>query len=328
VLWSAAFTDFHENAFVPVLAATLAWAIDGRRPRLALICSVALCFTKEDQFVLLGLGSIIVLLAYRGDRSRRAIALAMLFPAVVGAAAYFGVIQVLLHPGPAYWSLHFYNWKEAVPTPLGFASALSPLRPLYLLWAFLPLAFVPLRSRLALLTIPGFIEVLASHEAITLSLGTHYVAGWLGFMLAAFGAGAGDLWASATRPQQRAFWIIPALCVMTLFFNDPMARWYFLYRLPNAHDARLAATLTSLPRGVSVGADDQVFAHLGNRKQASIDFAGQAYYVYDRTQYSVQWATVDRPRVTAALHARSYHVVADEDGIVVLRRTAPGDGVL
>lgn len=320
VLWAASFTDFHENAFVPVLCATLAWALDARRMLPALLASVALCATKEDQFVLLAMNAAIVLFAWPRDRARRSIALAMFAPALIGAAIYFGLVHGVLHAGPTYWSLHFYNWHRTAPSPLGFAPPLSPLRPLYLLWALLPLAFVPLRSRLCLLAIPGFIEVLASHEAITISLGTHYVAAWLGYLLAAFAAGAGDLWSGSGRPQRRAFWILLALCALTLIFHDPMERRYFLYRLPDAHDARLDAVLAALPRAHTVGAEDQIFAHLANRRHASIDFDGQTYFVYDRSQYSPHWANVDGPAAEAALRSRSYRVRSDVDGIVVLER--------
>jgi uncharacterized membrane protein len=310
VLSAAAFADFHENAFVPLLSATLVWAFDGRRYRTAALAVIALLCTKEDQFVLLGLIGLIVAVAWRTDRERVRFGLLMTSSAVLAAVAYFLVLRPAFHLNVDYWSLHFYDWSYAGASPLGMAPLNSPLRPLYLLWAFLPLAFVPLRSRYALLTIPGFIETLASHQAIAINLGTHYTAGWLGYLLAAF--------AESAPRSRRAVGAAAALCAFTLLFHDPMQRWYFLYRLPNAHDARLDTTLAALPAGATIGAEDAIFAHLANRRGASLGPNGQTYFVYDRSQNSAQWDAVDEPKVRALLRDHTYRVASEHDGIVVL----------
>jgi hypothetical protein len=101
---------------------------------------------------------------------------------------------------------------------------------------------------------------------------------------------------------------------------SPMEYWYYLYRAPNAHDALLADTLRRLPPNVQVGAQDEIFAHLGLDPNASIGFAGQQWFAYDQTHYSTRWHQVDEPAVRAALARRDYIVVSERDGIVVLRR--------
>ena len=322
VLCAAAFTDFHENAFVPVLSATLVWAIDGGRYRAAALVALALLCTKEDQFALLAMEGIIIAVLWRTDRARARFGLATACAGAIFAALYFFVLRPSFHLDVPYFPLHFYDWSYVGSAPLGYAPLLSPLRPLYFFWAFAPLAFLALRSRFAWLLLPGFIEALASHQAITLSLGTEYVAPWLGFMLVAFADGA------ATLPLARSFaaraWLAAAaaFCVLTLAYSDPMARWYYLYRLPNARDTLLESTLRALPRGSSIGAEDKIFAHLAYRRRASLGPNGQRYFIYDRTQSSAQWRNVDRPKLRALMRAGRYRVLSERDGIVVLERSS------
>ena len=99
-----------------------------------------------------------------------------------------------------------------------------------------------------------------------------------------------------------------------------MALWYYLYRPPSAHDALLEERLRALPAGATVGAEDQVFAHLGTNPLASIDLRGQDYFVYDRTQYSAQWHDVDEPLAAAFVRDGTYRPIFERDGIVVLRK--------
>ena len=99
-----------------------------------------------------------------------------------------------------------------------------------------------------------------------------------------------------------------------------MEYWYYLYRRPNAHDALLEERLRQLPRQADVGAEDEIFAHLGLDRNASIDLHGQRWFVYDRTHYSQRWRDVDEAAVRRALARHAYVVTSDRDGIVVLRR--------
>lgn len=320
VLCAAAFTDFHENAFVPVLSATLLWAIDGGRYRVAALAVLGLLCTKEDQFALLAMEGILIALLWRHDRTRVRFGLLTTCAGALFAAIYFLVVRPSFHLDVPYFPLHFYNWSYVGSAPLGYAPLSSVLRPLYLFWAFAPLAFLSLRSRYAWLLLPGFLEALASHQAITMSLGTEYVAPWLGFMLVAFADGAATLPLLRSRLARTWLAAAAAFCVLTLAYNDPMARWYYLYRPPNAHDVLLESTLRSLPRGRSVGAEDKIFAHLAYRRRASLGPNGQRYFIYDRSQSSAQWRNVDLPKMRALLREGAYRVRSERDGIVVLER--------
>jgi hypothetical protein len=112
-----------------------------------------------------------------------------------------------------------------------------------------------------------------------------------------------------------------AASMWVAIFASPMEYWYYLYRPPNAHDALLETTLRRLPRHVDVGSEDEIFAHLGLDPNASIDFNGQQWFVYDRTHFSEHWQKIDEPAVGRALAHKEYSVTSDRDGIVVLKRS-------
>lgn len=320
-LWSFAFDDFHATAFVPLFAAIFVWAIDAGRVRAGLLAALALCCTKEDQFVVVGMAGLITATVWRGDRARVQLGLGSAGIAAVLAIGYFAVLHPLMFPTIHYWSLHFYNWNFTGPTANanGFAPLSSPIRIAYLFWVFAPLLFVPLRSPLVLLAVPGLLEVLASHETITMSFEEHYVASWLAFVLAAFAAGAGDLLRAPALRVRALIAAIPVACALNLLFHDPMARWWFLYRLPNANDAELTRVLDTVPRDATLGVDDDLFAHAAPWPKASLGFNGQQYFLYDTAHGAWRWPS-EAPRVRALVRNGTYRVAYDRDGIVLLER--------
>ena len=216
-------------------------------------------------------------------------------------------------------SLRFFDWHETGAGAAGGAEAL-PARLWYVIVVFAPLAFLPCVSRYGLFLIPGLVEVLASHRPVTLMPGAHYSALLTGYALAAFVNGASRL---AARWPRIVVGLVPAAAATGIaigIFASPMEYWYYLYRLPNAHDALLADTLRHLPPLAFAGAQDEIFAHLGLDPNASIGFAGQQWFVYDQTRYSPRWHEVNEPAVRAALARRDYGIVSERDGIVVLRK--------
>ena len=71
-----------------------------------------------------------------------------------------------------------------------------------------------------------------------------------------------------------------------------------------------------------VGAEGEVFSHLGLDPAASIGMNGQQWFVYDATHYSTRWHDIDQPAVRRLLAERAYTVVDDTGGVVVLRRAS------
>jgi hypothetical protein len=324
ILWANAVADFHEMAFVPLLSATLVYALDRRRWTLAAVAAVLLISTKEDQFFIVAATGLLFATTARGDASAKRAGWAISALAIAMSLVYFGVVRPSLNPHVPYESLQFYNWSAAQGTGHALVWNALAARVRYVLIVLAPLAFLPCVSRYGLFLIVPFIEILAAHRPIAIAPGAHYSGLLTGYALAAFVDGAARL--AARRPRLgRGFLVAAAaVSVWVAIFASPMEYWYYLYRRPNAHDALLDATLKQLPAGADVGAEDEIFAHLGLDPNASIDFAGQRWFVYDRTHFSHRWHNVDAPAVRRALARGGYTVTSDRDGIVVLKRTDNG----
>lgn len=323
VLWREAFGDFHENVFAPVLSAALVWTIATRHWRAGVVAAALLACVKEDEFVILAFIGVLLACTSIRDAERRTFGLVVAGIAALGSVGYFGAFRHLIHPYVPYGSLHYYDWSFAGPTPQGTVPFASLQRARYLFDAFVPLLFLPLGSRYVLFAIPAFVELLASHERITMVIEAHYTAVWSGFVVAAFADTTSRIWSRGVAPGSLA---IAAALLTALRFHrdtDPLSTWYYLYRAPGAHDRLLEATLQAIPPDATVGAEDQVFAHLGRRRLASVTMMGQEYFVFDRSQFSNQWHDVDQPLVDDLLRRGAYRKIFERDDIVVIRKSAP-----
>jgi uncharacterized membrane protein len=320
LLCANAVGDFHEMAFVPLLSATLVYALDRRRWAMSIVTALLLACTKEDQFVVLAANGLFFAATARNDPRAKRIGWSIAGIAIAMSVLYFGVVRLALNPHVPYQSFGFYNWSAASGGPHEtFWGVLFP-RIRYVVTVLAPLAFLPCVSRYGLFLIPGLIEILAARQAVTVIPGAHYSALLTGYALAGFVDGASRL--NAYKPQL-AKGLVAAAAAVSLWvaiFASPMEYWYYLYRFPNAHDALLEETLRTLPRQADVGSEDEIFSHLGLDPRASIDFNGQQWFVYDRTHYSARWRQIDEPSVQRALAGRTYMVTSDRDGIVVLKR--------
>jgi uncharacterized membrane protein len=320
ILWANGVADFHEVAFVPLLSATLVYALDRRRWTMSIVTALLLACTREDQFVVLAANGLLFAATARGDAQAKRIGWTVCGLAVAMSLAYFGVVRQMLNPHVPYESLKFFNWAGSgggVQT-LAWAVLLPRLR--YVLIILAPLAFLPCVSRYGLFLIPGFVEILASHQPVTLAPGAHYSALLSGYALAGFVDGAFRLHARKPWLARGLVVAAAAVSVWVAIFASPMEYWYYLYRRPNVHDALLEDTLRRLPPQADVGAEDEIFAHLGLDPNASVTFNNQRWFVYDRTHYSPRWHETDEPAVRLALARRTYVVTSDRDGIVVLKR--------
>jgi uncharacterized membrane protein len=319
VLWANGVGDFHEMAFVPLLSATLVYALDRRQWPLAIVIGLLLACTKEDQFVVLAVNGSLFALTARGDAQGKRAGWIICAVAITMSALYFGIVRHVLNPNVPYLSIRFFDWSGPHQGGDLISSVLLP-RVRYALIILAPVAFLPCISRYGLFLIPGFAEIFASHQPVAIVPGAHYSALLSGYALAGFVDGAFRLKAQMPRFAKGLVVAAAIVAIGVQFFASPMEYWYYLYRRPNVHDAQLEATLRQLPRNADVGAEDEIFAHLGRDPKASITFNGQQWFVFDRTHYSPQWHEIDEPAVRRAVAIRKYVVTSDRDGIVVLRR--------
>jgi uncharacterized membrane protein len=312
------FTDFHENGIEPAAIVWLLWAVDAGRGWVALAIGLFALGIKEDVapgmfFAGLAGG---VWLARRGDRTRARSAFTLAACAAIVFAGYLTILRPALHAPFPYQQFRFYT----TPGPSAFALEAWPIRARYVAMMLLPLGFTPLLGPAVLLAAPGFLEVLASRDTLTLSLETHYAAVWIGYLLFAFVCGV------ATLHRRDPLFALSALVACALLSSfvlvkvDPLARWYALYRLPNAHDATLNALLESLPVDASISAPDRIYAHLGFDPQAGVE-AGGRFIVIDRTNDDVTpyWASLERD-LPKLVSAHTYLPRYAADGIELYER--------
>jgi uncharacterized membrane protein len=321
ILWANGVGDFHEMAFVPLLCAGLVYALDRRRWTLSAVAALLLVCTKEDQFFIVAATGLIFAVTARGDIMGKRAGWGIAGLAIAMSLAYFGVVRPALNPHVPYGSLHFYDWSAAQTAGHDFLSNAVLARVRYVLIVLAPLAFLPCISRYGLFLVVPFVEIFATDWPVTIAPGAHYSALLSGYALAGFVDGAARLTA---RKPPLARGVIAAAAVVSVWvsiFASPMEYWYYLYRRPTARDALLEATLRQLPAQAQVGAEDEIFAHLALDRNASLDFAGQQWFVYDQTHYSQHWRDVDSAAVRRALARGRYTVRSDRDGIVVLKRS-------
>lgn len=319
-LQGVTFTDFHENAFAPAAVAWLLWAIDSRRFAWAAVLLAAVLSIKEDQAVAMAFLGVAgaVWFGRRGERAGFAFSLAATVASVAVLVVYFGVVQPMAAARGAWMPSHFYAWagnSGAAPAGAQFGARMT-----YLLEAFVPLAFVPFRSRALLLSIPGFAEVLASHEPLTYTMGQHYAAVWVPYVLVAF-ALAGARLLDGGAGSRRWIWGSAILCAVTLAFFSPLHLGHFL-RARNAADGATDAMLLRVPPNASIGTYDEIYAHLGFYPNAAVGVKERPEYVIEDSAYrSARWNGFWLPQLRTAIDKGTYTLLAQDRGVLLYSRT-------
>jgi uncharacterized membrane protein len=319
-LQGVTFTDFHEVAFVPAAIVALLWAIDARRFWLAALFAAIALASKEDQATALTFVGIVgaVYFARRHERRPAMFCIGMTIVSVAVFVAYFTLVRALAGAPGGWIPQHFYAWTgytKALPLPVQLAGRLT-----YLLEAFVPLAFLPLRSRSIVLALPGFAEVLASREPLTYTMGQHYAAVWIPYVLVAFVIAAAKMFSRSQPFGRRWAWGAAALCAIVSIAFSPLHVGHFV-RIPNARDAEMRAALATLPQDASIGSYDELYSHLGFDPNARIGVrTNPSYVVYDDRYASAYWDSTILPAIRIVTRRGSYVVASDGDGIVVLRR--------
>ena len=309
-LSGVAFSDFHENGFAPAAATWLLWAIDARRWGWACAFVAFALSIKEDQALLVGCVGLaaVVYFARRGERAGTVFGIGTVLVAAVVFVGYFTLVRSLAGSPGAWSPTHFYDWSTpAHDGPKGFMNVVA--RASYVAEALTPLLFVPLLSPVFLLAMPGFVEDLASKEAITFTMGTHYAAVWIGFVLVAFVLGLARI--ARRRDVARARLVVrlcAVVCVVNVVFASPAHYAHFL-RARTAHDAELDAVIARVVPDADLGTQDELFTHLGFDPHASLGLTRDPQcLLVDRTSTSVFWIGRDRPALDAALAHGTYRL--------------------
>jgi uncharacterized membrane protein len=327
-LVAVGFGEFRDLGLLPVLALGW-WLALQRRSRIwFIVCAVLLAGLRED--VCLELAIIGAAVGIGGALRRdRAVMMAGFGSAALGAGsdAWYALV-VLPSVGP--WPpSHFYTYQFAngpaalllapLLHPLAFVAAIFTLgRLTYVLEALVPLAFVPLRSRLVWLSVPGFAIVLLANSGLVWRMGMHYAALWIPWLLIAFAAGIATL-----RLQRRWTTIAFTLSVIVLVAFSPLHPLH--YMKPSYHalgDARTA--LACVPSNATVATHDEWFTAIAaSRPRAMVlgDDPAPAEYVVTADDYPSQ-AFQDRmlPRIRNEIKASRLTEICRFGAVTAYRR--------
>jgi uncharacterized membrane protein len=250
------FGDFHENGFAPAAVAWTLYAFDAGSTFWTFAGALVTLAIKEDQAIFLAVAGTLGAWYYRGTKAGRVGAVVALVSALV-FVAFFAII--LPHAGAAagvsWQPQRFYAWSHGdVPATLAGIAARSG----FLLLAFVPLLFLPLRSRMMWLAVAPLLEVLLSRLPTTFTMGTHYAGAWVGYVLVAFACGARTL---QPRGARFALFACIALCLAEFAVADPLHPGLNL-RAVQPRDVALDRFLTTFPADAGIATQEEAYTHL------------------------------------------------------------------
>ena len=316
------FTDFHENGFAPAAALWLVWAFDARRYPAAVTFAVVLLAIKEDEAVILtACGAVaIAWFARRGEQRALAVSAGIVALASITFVAYFTWVRPLAGGHDAWNPSHFYAWDRNGPGTSGLDLR---GRASYLLEAMVPLALVPLCSRIVVFAVPPMAEVLLSHLSITYTMGQHYAGAWIGWVLAAETFAVARL-ARGSLPRARlAVRVSTVISVLILALASPTHWGHFLH-LPGREDRALDALSARIPESASIGTFDELYAHLGLRPRAQIGLQPAPDYAIDDDRYDgAAWVGRWRPLLRRWVRDGHYRPLASQDGVTLFAHSGP-----
>ncbi len=352
-LLSAAFEEFHELAFYPVLALALFWSADRARWGWFALCAFALALIREDVSVDMfvagaALGTIGVV--KRRQSSQQGLLLGEPREPLHLCAAGFGLAglcaaallfyALVVVPRVGGWApAHLYRYPfangpiqtaAAVFThPLAIGSSVLTLgRLTYLLEAFAPLAFLPLLTRWTWLAAPGLVGVLLASDSLVWRMGFHYELLWAPWLL------LGAAWALVRiavlqRGKAERWWVAAvALCTVVLVAFNPMHPAHYLAPAHEQNPNLVARAFECVPHGAPVMTHDEWFAHMAlaypNATNLEEPASFDGYLVYAGEWRNRVFELTLLPRVVAARRRGRLAVVCRFGDVTVLRpsRTA------
>jgi uncharacterized membrane protein len=348
-LGAVAFTEFHEIAFYPVLALALVWAADGARWRWFACFAVASALVREEACIVLAIvGVALAAVALvrreaahdgRGDgllagrpREPERLAVAGVGLALVNLAALAFYYLVVIPRVGAWQPSRFYEYPFAHgPRELLAALAIHPAylahlatlgRFTYLLEAFVPLAFLPLRSRWSLLAVPGLLVVLLSSDPIAWRMGSHYAAIWAPWLL--LGAVAALVRFARERDGRgasRGLRAAATLCVLFLVAINPMHVGHYVKPV-YPHD-EVARAFALVPAGAPVVTHDEWFAHVAAaRPNATVFFCPYVRFAVFADDYPNDYFHDEiKPELERELASGRARVLARFGRVAVYERT-------
>jgi uncharacterized membrane protein len=315
--------DFHPTAFAPALLLAALYFMERARWAPMVSGLVLAGLTKENMPAAgVGVGLYQALVARRWWLGGALVAL-------FGLWLVAGVLWIIPAFNPGGYP--YFGRYGAGADAIGFA---SELRLAYIWDVFAPLAFVPVLAPTRLLPgLPFFAQNLLSTAEAQVSIAYHYTAEVIPFVFYAAVAGAATLlarWPSRDEPMRRHRQVAGVLLAASLLLHDRPEAFHLLRYRTTPHLETLAATLRTIPADAAVSAQNRIVPHLAHRPFVYVfPDMGPAgtirarYVVVDRTMEPWPLDAAGFAAGLAALPARGFAPIAEQDGIVVFRREAP-----
>jgi uncharacterized membrane protein len=322
--------EFHPVALACPLLLYAFWYLDEDRLLAFLPFAVLAALTKEEIPLVIGALGVWYALA----KGRRAAGATI---AVVGTAATafsLGVVMPHFREGaePAFYGRYDAVGgspgglvKTVFTDPLAIVEATTERRDLlYLLELGLPLAGLFLLAPLVLIAaLPELAANLLSSVATQTSIRFHYTAPIAPFLIAAAILGAAEF-----RQARRAAVVLLAACAAGAVVIGPLRAGELVPERRSAHDAVAERALALVPPAAPVSSTNGLGAHLSERRRIhSFPVVRDSEWVVVDLKRASYLDRRSDPSTTAVPLARllesgSWRKVFDEDGIIVLRRTA------
>lgn len=333
-LLALGFDEFHELGLFTALVLGMFVAVDeGRWVSFGACAALAIGLREDAALTLVAFGAALFAIGLRPSErgeglldgkpgNARALTIAGALTAVCSAGVlllYYAVVA----PRLGGWKpSHFYVYPFAdgpmalilspFTHPIAFAGTLFTFgRLTYVLEALAPLAFLPLRSRWTLLTLPGAAVVLLANSGYVWRMGDHYAALWIPWLLV--GAIAAVARCARLRGESAAAnWTTAssAICAFFLIAFDPMHPLHYLH--PYYHDlADARRAIACVPENASMSTYDEWFSAVAaQRPLATIDRTGGVeYLVYAQDFPSASYQFGIRPIVAAKVAIGRYRPV-------------------
>ncbi|MEO9169759.1 MAG: DUF2079 domain-containing protein [Candidatus Baltobacteraceae bacterium] len=250
-----AFNDFHENDFAPAAVLWMLWAFDRGYVVATYLLAALTLGVKEDQAVFLAVAGFLGYVRFRTTACGR-VALIVCLAASLVALQYFWFIQPTAAASSHWAPVRFYAWTSADVRQMFFAGISARLG--FVLLAFLPLLFLPFRSRWMFVAALPLAEVLLSRMPTTFTMGSHYAGAWIGWALAAFAFAVRALPERRARDSLR--WCV-AFCALEFLVANPLHPGLNLRGI-EARDLRLDTAIASLPNDIAVSTQEEAYTHM------------------------------------------------------------------
>lgn len=351
-LLAAAFLEFHELAFYPVLALSLVWAADRARWGWFALFAFGAILVREDATLDLAIVGVVFAIIGLVKRKRSTgeglLAGQPREPQRLTIAGFgLGAASLAVLAGYFTWAQHSGGWRPSVfydypfahgPLQAALAVFTHPLalvravftfgRFTYLLEAFLPLALLPLLTRWTWLALPALAGVLLASMEMVWRMGYQYPLLWAPWLLLASAWALVRLRESRGERVARRWWIAAvSICAVVLVAFDPMHPLHYLRKEPYQHSADAVKAFACVPRDAYVATHDQWYTEysLAYPHITKLDSSFARYNDYVVYEPDWQNAYVDDrllPELAAAQSSGRFRVICRAGDVVVLKRAS------